>query len=149
MYLEVNVYCTEYWYIVTWSWNWGFISFFLSPCKGLITLHNYDSLIPHMALVLSGHVSVSSFQVFIYLFPPVSCRRYCVWAIAEGACSLVNGARSTAGFGTGHRGSTHWARNRDERLAAAAVDENKRRFILASADGTGVFVLRLDFNQVV
>lgn len=30
--------------------------------------HNYDSLIPHARLVLSGHVSVISFQVFINLF---------------------------------------------------------------------------------
>lgn len=46
-------------------------------------------------------------------------------------------------------GSAHRARNREERRLAVAVDENKRRFILAWPDGTGVFVLRLDFNQVV
>lgn len=45
-------------------------------------------------------------------------------------------------------GSAHRARNREERWLAVAVDENKR-FILALPDGTGVFVLRLDFNQVV
>lgn len=44
--------------------------------------------------------------------------------------------------------AAHIVRNGDE-WRLAAVDENKRRFILASADGMGVFVLRLDFNKVV
>lgn len=44
--------------------------------------------------------------------------------------------------------AVHAVRNRDEpRLRAE--DENKGRFILASPDGMGIFVLRLDSNQVV
>lgn len=44
--------------------------------------------------------------------------------------------------------AAHTVRKRDEQRLRA-VDENKRRFILASPDRMGVFVSRLDFNQVV